>query len=319
MDPSSSDLYRIVLGRAIPTLQPNIANGLAKLFSIPPSLAQQITRAAPIVILADLKRYQAMEIANALHPVRKAGADLRIEASDDRSISQVAWPAAPKINGKDLDEYATSDGEGSLIFCCPDCGGKFKIEITKLIAETEKKVVLPLATAPAPVAPPPAPVPPSVQQDKTPPRIDRVEDEDPLFSEMKPLLDTGPVSVLGDLREFETGLMAAADKPVDLPPDDEEDTAQTAVAKSVSKDKQPAPAKVAAASSGNFSVVLPKTNNPKAVAILMEVLNINDGQARDLMRKPLFAVAKGVSHERAQEIGLKFKRAGITVRLGRGK
>src|SRR3989339_814896 len=105
MTSAAEERYRIVLGRADPARRDRIAAEFSRIFGVHESMGEQIAAAAPIVVLAGLARMQAMEVVQALVPLRKAGADLRIDISDDRSISQVAWPTPPKIAGRDLADY----------------------------------------------------------------------------------------------------------------------------------------------------------------------------------------------------------------------
>ncbi len=327
----SADRFRIILGRCRPKQQKTVSVGFARLFGIEQPLADQIVQAAPIVVLSNLSRDQAMEIVQALQELRASGGDLRIEISDDRSISQVAWPSPPKVAGRPLSEYERRSPSGELVFSCPECGTQLVLAVSR--------------HAPAKTDPPKQTAPASGGDEVEVQQGDVLEDADDmstgltplpgqlrgaagadeedkdLLGNVEPLAAETPSGVVGDLEEFETGLReAVSDLEQKTAPADHGSARRKATAKAApdrqasQKSRQSGRIK---REPGEYNVVLPKTGNPQAIPLLMQDLGVDEEAARAEMKKPLIAAAKGVSRECAIQVAARYKRIGLNPRVGR--
>ena len=301
---AKEERYRIVLGRADANRQSRIAAQIAVLFGVTPEMAAQIVRSAPIVLLSGLGRQQAMELASALAPLREAGAELRIASGEDPSLSHVAWPSPPRLAGRPVNA-AQPPGE-EVYLACPCCGARLRLAIQPEQAATPK-----------PPAQPPAK--PETDTMPAPALLDDIEDDDPLFSPLPPLVESGPFRPLPSLKEFETGMQAAVDampapakaQPATARAASKESEAATRPALSIADDRRPANGE-----RGPFNVIISGgAGNPKAVSLVKEVLRIAEKDAALLLQKPSLTVAQGVSRETAVKVAARFKAINVAVRI----
>jgi ribosomal protein L7/L12 len=100
---------------------------LARLFGIEASLAAQIVRAAPIVLVEGLAAGQAAAVCTALSELTAAGAQIAVKTGPVGSIPKVGWGGIPKIAGKPATEYTAAADRG---FTCPCCGASFTLVVS---------------------------------------------------------------------------------------------------------------------------------------------------------------------------------------------
>jgi len=149
--------------------------------------------------------------------------------------------------------------------------------------------------------------------------LEDAEDDDPLFSPLPPLVESGPFRPIPSLKEFETGIQAAVSA---MPAPAK---VQPATARAASKESEaatrPAPAIVddrrpANGGRGPFNVIISGgAGNPKAVALVKEVLHIAEKDAALLLQKPSLTVVQGVGRETAVKVAARFKAINVAVRI----
>ena len=325
--------FRIILGKCSQEKRQAVKEKFKELFAVGEMLAKQVVQAAPIVVLTGLGRDQAMEIFQVLRPLRDVGGDIRIEISDDRSISQVAWPKMPKVAGKDLEFFEKCAGAGDPhVFFCPECGARLAVHAGK--ADVPESDATP---APEPY-PEPEPEPPSSFEDDllqmgsastglTPPPQAPIHDDDPLFSNLQPLPQTPMPGMVGSVDDLDNGIDQAARAVAKKVKKGETATDENDPAPTVQEKvpvSQPAPARASARKSrklvaGNFNVIVSKTGNPQVIPLLMEDLKLTEEKARLVMKKPLIAVARGLGRESAIKVASRYKKIGLNPRIGRKK
>ncbi len=329
----TAEKFRIILGKCSQAKRQTVQEKFKELFGVSDMLAKQVVQAAPIVVLAELSRDQAMEIVHVLRPLRDVGGDLRIEISDDRSISQVAWPEMPKVAGKDLEFFERrSGGDDPHGFFCPECGARLAVQVAG-------------TAAPEPAAAPasePAPAPqaaslPDFDDDLlqagngstglTPPPQSPIHDEDPLFDNIMPLPQTPVPGMVGSVDDLDTGIDQAVKAVAKGVGSSETATDENEPAPTVQEKvpvSKPSPARASSRKSGklaagNFNVIISKTGNPQVIPLLMEDLKLTEDKARLVMKKPLIAVARGLSRESAIKVAARYKKIGLNPRIGRKK
>ena len=165
-----------------------------------------------------------------------------------------------------------------------------------------------------------------------------MDDDDPLFADVQPLLDTGPVTVPPSLKEFETGVAAAvvalpakaaASAPRSPSPAPATSTRRAAAVGASPPAAEPTrvgpaakpakPAAPAAPEKGPFSVVISATKNPKAVPLVMQLLRVDEAEAKGLVLKPAIAVARNINRDAAVRIAGQFKALNVSVRITQAK
>ncbi|MCX7934643.1 MAG: hypothetical protein N3A66_05215 [Planctomycetota bacterium] len=291
---AKDERYRIVLGSVATEQQPRIAAQIADLFAIPAEMAAQIVRQAPAVILSGLSRQQAMEMAAALAPLREAGAELRIASGEDHALPHVSWPSPPRLLRQEQ-SIASPPLRCQVVLACPCCGAQLR-----LVIQPEQ----PAASAPRPAPLSKAAAKPTDAEAETvsAPAFLEEDEDDPLFASAPPLVETQPDRPVLNRQDF-------------IPPQ------PTAFADSAEAATRPAPAiaedRVGQnGERGPFNVIISGgAGNPRAIALVKEVLRVAEKDAALLLQKPSLTVAQGVSRETAVKVAGRFKAINIAVRI----
>jgi len=129
-----NDTYSLVLRGRFPGKDRAVAIALGQVFGREEAWGLQVVGASPITILASLTAAQAQAAAGALLTVEAKGCRFQIQDGNDNNCPTIHWPAAPRINGKLLDELSSSGAHptasNELQMPCPHCGKHIHISIT---------------------------------------------------------------------------------------------------------------------------------------------------------------------------------------------
>jgi hypothetical protein len=151
-----------------------VAQALAQEFGRDDAWGLAVVNAAPITLVSGLSADQAQAVREALAGVEIAGSKLEIRPDLDPDMSQLEWPAPPRIRGKLVSEMGAGGQKftANLILPCPYTGQKMRLTLTvglSRVASGETQLNIGASTAPS--HPPQAQAyhPPAPAQIPTPP------------------------------------------------------------------------------------------------------------------------------------------------------
>jgi len=146
-DHAESIEFKAIL-KAVPADSVNlVAAELMTMFNFDKAYAQQIAKAAPLVLLDKMTPAQALNAESNLVALRRHGADVQVTPEAVQGMARLNWPTPPDILRRP-----------GNVFVCPHCGERFVVRPVAQELEVIPVIELaPAKPAPASAAPPASP------------------------------------------------------------------------------------------------------------------------------------------------------------------